>query len=123
MRTPADPRRSPVTFEMLHGPWQIYLFGRLRAVNADRRIERFRTEKTASLLAYLALGLDRSFTREELFELIWPDADLDRGRMSLLTGLCSLRHQFEPPGVPAGSGIVADVTAVSLNPSFVLTDV
>lgn len=107
---------------MLHGPWQLQLLGRMRAVNADRQIERFRTEKTASLLAYLALGLGRSFTREELFELIWPDADLDRGRMSLRTALSSLRRQFEPPGVPAGSVIVADVNAVSLNPEFVRTD-
>src|SRR5258708_4707392 len=123
MKTVADPRPSPVTFEMLQGPWHIHLFGRLRAVNADRPIDRFRTEKTASLLAYLALHLGQSFSRDSLIELLWPEADLDRGRMSLRTALSSLRRQLEPPGVPSGAVLRATPSAVSLHPSSVRTDV
>src|SRR5207253_2992050 len=56
-------------FAMLQGPWRIEMFGRLRALNADRVVDRFRTEKTGSLLAYLAYFGDRSHSREELIEM------------------------------------------------------
>jgi tetratricopeptide (TPR) repeat protein len=59
---------------MLHGLWRIELFGRLRALNADRRIDRFRTEKTGVLLAYLAYFGDRAHTRELLADMLWPAA-------------------------------------------------
>ena len=53
--------------------WRIELFGGLRAVSGERTITRFRTQKTASVLAYLALHRERPQSREVLRELIWPD--------------------------------------------------
>src|SRR5688572_15737230 len=108
---------------MLQGPWRIELFGGLRAVQGDRVITRFRTEKTGVLLAYLAVHRERSFSREELIELLWPEADIDHGRMSLRTALSSLRRQLEPPVTAAFGVLAADPSQVRLNPAAIQTDV
>ncbi len=108
---------------MLLEPWQIELFGGLTARQGPREITRFRTQKTASLLAYLAYHLDRSHPRERLIDLFWPDDDPEAARHSLRTALSSLRHQLELPGVAAGSVVQADRGCVRLNPEAVRTDV
>jgi hypothetical protein len=41
------------------GVWQIDCLGGLRAVRGDHRVERFRTQKTAALLALMALRRGR----------------------------------------------------------------
>ncbi len=88
-----------------------------------REITRFQTRKTAALLAYLAFYRDRMHPREVLVALLWPDSDIDLGRNSLSKALSSLRHQLEPPGVPAGAVIHADRACVGFNTAFVATDV
>ena len=115
--------------------WRIELFGGLRALQGERVITRFQTQKTGALLAYLAYHLPRpllskegsrggySHPREVLFELLWPECNPKAGRNSLSVALSSLRHQLEPPGVPAGAVIIADRLSVRLNPTAVTTDV
>lgn len=103
--------------------WTIQLFGGLHASQQERRISRFRTQKTGSLLGYLAYHLGRSHPREVLIEMLWPDAAPESGRHNLSLALSSLRNQLEPPGVPAGSVLLADHLSVELNPASVLTDV
>jgi predicted ATPase/DNA-binding SARP family transcriptional activator len=107
---------------MLLGPWRVEMLGGLRAVNGARVVTRFRSERTAGLFAYLAYHLELPRTRAELIEMFWPEADLDRGRMSLRTALASLRRQFEPPGTPPGAVICADSRRVHLNPLAIVTD-
>lgn len=102
--------------------WRIELLGGLRAVSGNREITRFRTQKTALLLAYLACHLPRSHTREQLLDLFWPELQEEHGRHSLSMALSALRRQLEPPGVPARSMIVADRARVGLNPGAVVTD-
>ncbi len=99
------------------------MLGQLQAVSAERVVSRFRTEKTGALLAYLAYHNERSHPREELIGLFWPDRDAVHGSMSLRTALTSLRRQLEPPGTPAGSVVLTDVTSVRLNPDSLSTDV
>src|SRR5260370_38564225 len=103
--------------------WQIELFGWLRAVQPDRIVTRFQTQKTASLLAYLAFFRERSHPRQELIELLWPESPVEAGRNRLRVALSSLRHQLEPPGIPPGSVILGDRLSVQLNPAACGTDV
>jgi len=85
-------------------------------IERDGRLEtRFRTQKTAALLAFLALHTGRPVPREDLIGLLWPDAEFAQGRNSLSQAISSLRHQLEPPETSAGSVLVADRTAVSLD--------
>ena len=55
-------------------PWQMDLFGWLRATQGDRVVSRFRTQRAGSLLAYLAYHRDRSHPREALIERLWPES-------------------------------------------------
>jgi predicted ATPase/DNA-binding SARP family transcriptional activator len=103
--------------------WRITLLGELRAEGGARVFTRFCTQKTGALLAYLAYFLDRAHPRDTLIDLLWPQAELQAGRNSLSVALSSLRHQLEPPGVPAGSVILADRASVRLSPEAVTTDV
>jgi DNA-binding SARP family transcriptional activator len=47
----------------------IELFGALKVRCGEREITRFRTQKAAALLAYLALFQERTHSREQLAEL------------------------------------------------------
>src|SRR5690242_6079175 len=96
-------------------PWRITLFGGLRARHGEQVITRFKTQKVASLFAYLAYHLRETHHREILSELLWPESDATTLRNSLSVALSSLRNQFEPPGVPQGSVIRADRLSVGLN--------
>lgn len=102
---------------------RIELFGGLRVIQGSETHTRFRTQKAASLLAYLALHLQQSHSRELLIELFWSDKDLATGRDNLSTALAQLRRQLEPPGVPARSVIQGDWQQVRLNPDAIRTDV
>src|SRR4051794_18541856 len=107
----------------MNEPWKVTLFGGLRAQQGERVITRFMTRKVATLFAYLAFHLGQAHPREVLIELLWPESDAPTLRNSLSVALSSLRHQFEPPGVPQGTVIRADRFSVSLNPAVVATDV
>src|SRR5207247_6944543 len=104
-------------------PWVIELLGWLRATQGAHLVHRFRRQKTAALLAYLAFYRERSHPRDTLLELLWPEADPDVARNRLSVALSSLRRQLEPPGVPPGAVIVADHATVQLNPQAATTDV
>src|SRR5947207_77991 len=107
----------------MNDPWRVRLFGGLRAQRGEQVITRFKTQKVASLFAYLAFHLRQAHSREILIELLWPESDTPTLRNSLSVALSSLRNQFEPPGIPQGTVIRADRFSVSLNPVTVATDV
>jgi len=108
---------------MLRQPWRIELLNGLRAVRGEEAVTRFRTQKTALLLAYLAYQMPRRPFREEIAGVLWPDSDPEAGRASLRTAAASLRRQLEPPGTPANSVLIADRLTMGLNPVAVSTDV
>lgn len=103
-------------------PWTITLLGTLQARQGDTVVTRFRTKQTGALLAFLAFYRHRPHPREELIQVLWPDA-LDSGPNNLSLALSSLRHQLEPPGVGRGAVLQADRLSVQLNPDAVGTDV
>ncbi len=106
--------------------WTIQLLGGLSVRGPQRSATRFRTRKTAALLAYLAFHCRDGAPpcpREVLVEMFWPEVDLEPGRHNLSNALSTLRHLLEPPGVSPGSVLVADRGSVRLNPGAVRTDV
>ncbi|WP_395093274.1 ATP-binding protein [Armatimonas sp.] len=90
---------------------QVTLLGSLAAVPANApglsSVTHFRTQKTATLFAFLAFHACVPQSREELCARFWPDSELDQARMSLRTALSSLRKDF-------GEAIVTDKTNVTL---------
>ncbi len=118
--------------------WEIQLLGGLRVARVaslaaesitpspvgstpSAAIERFRTQKTGALLAYLALH-PQSHTREVLCEMLWPDVEPSASAQSLRTALSSLRRQLEPIGVPSNAVLIATRTTLRLNVQVVTTD-
>lgn len=107
----------------MNPPCRIELLGGLRVRQGDRVISRFQTQKTGALLAYLALHAGRSFPRETMAELLWPDGDPSAIRNRLNQAISSLRRQLHPPGCEPGYVLQADHLALQVNPHTVVTDV
>ena len=103
-------------------PWRITMLGGLSAWRNNREVVRFRTRKTGGLLGYLSYNLNQNHHRDELVDIVWPDLDVDRGRVCLSSAVYSLRRQLEPPDVPAGSVLITNRFDVRLNPQTVTTD-
>ncbi|MBC7727271.1 MAG: hypothetical protein H7242_06600, partial [Microbacteriaceae bacterium] len=92
------------------------MLGAIEARNGDVRLTHFVSQPIAALLARLALLPRRAHPREELVELLWPGVALDVGRNRLRNAIASLRRLLEPPGVGAGSVLVADRQSVQFAP-------
>ena len=103
--------------------WRIEMLGGLRAVQAGRVVTRFRSRKTGLLLAYLAYYRDRPHRREQLGELLWPEGNPELALTNLRNTLRWLRQELEPPGMPAGTVLLADRATVQLCLTAVATDV
>ena len=86
------------------------------------RVTKFRTQKAARLLAYLALHLG-NHSREKLVELFWPELELDAARNALSSTLLYLKKPLERDlGVPEGTLILATRTTIGLVPGNYTTD-
>ncbi len=101
----------------MNAPWEFQFLGKLAARRGDQTITRFASSRVAALLARLVLFPHRDHPREELVDLLWPDSDLDAGRLNLRVALASLRRQLEPPDVPSGSVVAADRATIRLRPA------
>jgi predicted ATPase/DNA-binding SARP family transcriptional activator len=102
---------------------RIELFNGLCVRVGTQTINRFRSQKTAELLAHLAFYPQRMHSREVLTGLLWPEFENSAARKSLRVALSSLRHQLEPPGIASGSIILANPSYVGLNAQAIATDV
>lgn len=98
------------------------MLGGLRAISAERVIERFPTQKTAALLAQLAFYPAQRHAREQLIDVLWPEADLAAGRDRLSQSLVWLRRQLEPDETHRGTILMADRVSVGLNSAAITTD-
>lgn len=79
---------------------EVRVLGQLAVTFADGRepVTKFRTKKSAQLLAYLALHAGKAHAREFLIELLWPDTEPATGRNNLSMALSMLKRQLEPAG-------------------------
>ncbi|MBI2300003.1 MAG: tetratricopeptide repeat protein [Armatimonadetes bacterium] len=103
--------------------WVINLFGQIRAVRGDQTVERFRTRKTAALLAFLAHYSARPHLRDDLLGLFWPDCNTEAARNSLSVALSSLRGQLEAPHGPESAVFRAERLTIGVVPTAITTDV
>lgn len=99
------------------------MFGGLRVRQGSRCVERFQTQKTGALLAYLALQRPRPVPREAMAELLWPEGAPDAVRNRLNQAVSSLRRQLHPPELAPLTVLTTDHHSLSLSPEGVETDV
>src|SRR5579871_3584427 len=102
--------------------WSIQLMGGLAARSPQQQLTRFRTQKAAALLAYLAFHRSHQ-PRETLIDILWPEIEPEVGRHNLSRALSFLRHRLEPPDMSPGTVILAERFSVQLNPQALTTDV
>jgi predicted ATPase len=100
--------------------WRVELLGQVCARHGKQVITQFGSRKVLALLARLAMAPQRAHPREELIDLLWPDADLETGRNRLRQALATLRRLIEPPGV--GDVLLADRQHLRLQPGTVSCD-
>ncbi len=103
-------------------PWRVRLLGDFRAERGGQVVTRFRSRTATALFAYLCLHPGRLFSREELADRFWPDAEVEAGRSSLRVALNSLKKALEPPPDAPGSVIEATREAIRLRPEAVIVD-
>ena len=117
MSDPVARKPEPVPTGCRAGCWQVALLGRVEARNGDLLITRFNSHPTAALLARLALYPQRLHPREELAELLWPNAPPQAGRNRLRQALSTLRRLLEPAGQGGPPVFMADRQGVRVNPA------
>lgn len=106
--------------------FRIWLFGSISvAMDGECEPGVAITGRCASLLAYLALGQGRSFSRSELLASLWPERSSSTTAGSFNTALWRLRRMIERPPLKHGDLIVCDRRgAIGLNgPAGVWLDV
>src|SRR6202453_2339259 len=84
-------------------------------VLCDGRPVTFDTRKAIALLALLAVT-GREHSREQLADLLWPEADSAKGR-------ASLRRTLSVTAAAMGAGLIISRTAVALELGAVQVDV
>jgi predicted ATPase/DNA-binding SARP family transcriptional activator len=102
---------------------RVEFFAGLRVWVKGQPVLRFRTKKTASLLAYLAYHLDRLHLRELLADMFWGESEPEQARNSLSKALSSLRQQLTFPDSVSVSPIYSDRFCVGFRSEHVSTDV
>ena len=71
--------------------WHIGMLGGLRMEQPAGCVYRFRPQKMAGLLAYLAYYRRQAHPREALMEVLWPGEALETARHKLSVALSAVR--------------------------------
>jgi DNA-binding SARP family transcriptional activator len=75
-------------------------------------IKRPSTKKARALVAFLALNRRADVARDRLVELLWPGAEVERGRDNLKAALWSIRRSLREAGIDADGCVRADRSVV-----------
>jgi DNA-binding SARP family transcriptional activator/outer membrane protein assembly factor BamB len=101
----------------------VQLMGGLSVHCGEKLWTRFRTQKAAALLAYLAYYSGKAHSREHLINLLWEDVPTETGRSRLNVTLYALRNQFKTLAETDTDLFLTDRTSVRLNTNCLRVDV
>jgi predicted ATPase len=103
--------------------WQLRLLGGFALSDGQSHAQRLPSRATQLILARLALAPQRDHPREELIDLLWPEAEREVGRNRLRQALSELRSVLQPAGERASPLLLADRHVVRLAPGALASDV
>ncbi len=103
--------------------WNITMLGGFSVSKGSHFTDRFQTQKTAILLAFLSTPPFKQHSREVLATMLWPDADSDTGRNRLSQAVGWLRKQFDSGSSEEEKLLIADRVYVGIKPECVSVDV
>jgi predicted ATPase len=105
------------------GTMRINLFDGLSVQVGEQSLRQFQTYKTGALLAYLAFYQQKQHPREQLINLLWPDAEPTAARNRLTQALVWLRPRLEPSDLERGTLLISDRHTIGLESPSLQTDV
>lgn len=103
-------------------PFRIRLLGELVLELNGRVVPVPNQHKLPQFLAYLAYFRGRHCSRDELIELLWPEASPERGRASLNNTVYQFRKLVKPLLPEGRDPLASDVNAIALPPELFGTD-
>ena len=101
---------------------EVKLLGSLHVQCGEHHVDHFQTRQTALLLAFL-VAYPRRHSRDEMIDLLWPDADPASGRPRLSQAIWRLRqalHEIRLPDAP--EVILADRATVGIDATQISSD-
>lgn len=107
---------------MAETSWRITMLGRLHAQSSEQKLNHLSMRRVGALLACLTLRAPHPVPREELLELLWPEADSQVARNRLSVLLSALRQHLEPAGTPPESVLLAERHTLQLHPIAFTSD-
>ncbi|MCW3060191.1 MAG: putative ATPase [Capsulimonas sp.] len=103
--------------------WEATLFGLPRVRFGERSVDQFHTRQAALLFAYLVIH-PRRHLRDELVDLLWPDADPESGRPRLSQAIWRIRQTLRELGPNVERDIlISDRNTVSVDFTLITSDV
>lgn len=100
----------------------VQMLGGFRVVCPKGEVK-FKTRKTASLLAHLCFFRGRSLSKEAIVASLWPEADDERGRQSLRAAVSALRAGLTEAGADGNRLILSDRHTIEAAPEAFWSDV
>jgi DNA-binding SARP family transcriptional activator len=107
---------------LMAGRWSVQLLGGLCARNGQHTVSNFTPRAVGALLARLALYPGRDHAREELTELLWPDAPAAASKSRFRHALSTLGALLTTPDIPKDTLLAAKGRCVRLNADLVDCD-
>lgn len=102
---------------------RIELLGGIRVLIGSRVVDRFQTQRTAALLAYLVLENGKQIPREQMAGILWPGGESTSIRNRLNQAVSSLRRQLHPPEMGGAEVLLANYHSVGINMGVTSADV
>lgn len=112
--------QAPPTKPALLPALRIHSLGCFRVARGDEELPACRARKALAVLRYLLTRQQRSAHREELMELLWPDATPAKARHSLHVAVGTLRSYLDQAS--GASYLVFQDERYTLNPGAPLHD-
>jgi len=101
----------------------VRVLGRFEVIGAGSVVaSRWSSRKARDALKILVCRRGSSIPREQLIDLLWPDADLAMGRRRLSVVLSMVRTALDPERLLAGDPLRSDRQAVALDLDLVSVD-
>ncbi len=95
---------------------RVLLFGGFEVWHAGRLQQGFESQRVRALFAYLVLHRDRTFTRDHVAALLWPERDDETARRNLRQAIYNLKESLPGDGEESPF-LLADRETLRWNPA------
>jgi DNA-binding SARP family transcriptional activator len=95
---------------------RVLLFGGFEVWHEGRLLQGFESQRVRALFAYLVLHRDRTFSRDQVAALLWPERDEETARRNLRQAIYNLKESLPGDGEESPH-LLADRETLRFNPA------